>query len=98
MACLQVVVTSRAGWILEWSKGIHYNASGATGEIDPWLRYIAESGRARFTLDPDGHLPVPQDPGLGLAVDWSEVERAARTGVVWRDESMSLLDGTRANW
>jgi galactonate dehydratase len=40
MACLHVVVQSRAGWILEWSKGIHYNAHGATGEIDPWLRYV----------------------------------------------------------
>src|SRR3954451_3833647 len=42
MACLQVVVQSRAGWILEWSKGIHYNASGATGEVDPWLRFVEE--------------------------------------------------------
>ncbi len=42
LACLHVVVTSRAGWILEWSKGIHYNASGAKqGGVDPWMRYIA---------------------------------------------------------
>jgi len=98
MACLQVAVSSRAGWILEWSKGIHYNASGATGEIDPWLRYVAEPGRAQFTLDPDGHLAVPQSPGLGVQIDWPEVERAAKTGVVWRDQAMRLDDGTVANW
>jgi galactonate dehydratase len=98
MACLQVVVTSRAGWILEWSKGIHYNASGATGEIDPWLRYVPEPGRAGFSLDKDGHLSVPHQPGLGVDIDWEEVERAAKVGVTWRDESMFLADGARANW
>src|ERR1019366_3550524 len=59
MACLQVVVQSRAGWILEWSKGIHYNSSGATGEADPWLRFVEESEWPRFELDGDGHLQVP---------------------------------------
>jgi galactonate dehydratase len=98
MACLHVVVTSRAGWILEWSKGIHYNASGATGEVDPWLRYVQETGRAQFSLDGDGHLSVPQAPGLGVSIDWEEVERAAKAGVIWRDECMFLGDGARANW
>ena len=98
MACLQVVVTSRAGWILEWSKGIHYNASGATGEIDPWLRYVAEPDRAQFALDAEGHLALPLAPGLGVQIDWAEVERAAKAGVVWRDQTMRLDDGTIANW
>jgi galactonate dehydratase len=98
MACLQVVVQSRAGWILEWSKGIHYNASGATGEADPWLRYIEEKDWARFELDAEGHLPVPDLPGLGVRINWDEVQRAARTGVVWRDAAMFLADGTVANW
>ena len=98
MACLQVVAQSRAGWILEWSKGIHYNASGATGEVDPWLRYIEESDWGQFELDADGHLPITGLPGLGVRVNWTEVQRAARTGVVWRDAAMSLDDGTMANW
>jgi galactonate dehydratase len=98
MACLQVVAQSRAGWILEWSKGIHYNASGATGEVDPWLRYIEEKDWAQFELDADGHLPIIGLPGLGVRVNWAEVQRAARTGVVWRDAAMSLDDGTMANW
>lgn len=98
MACLQVVVQSRAGWILEWSKGIHYNASGATGEVDPWLRYVPEGAWVQFTLDPEGHLTVPELPGLGVPIDWAEVERAAKTGVVWRDAEMLLPDGTKANW
>ena len=98
MACLHVVAQSRAGWILEWSKGIHYNASGATGEVDPWLRYVDERDRAWFTLDAGGHLPLPAQPGLGVRIDWEEVQRAARTPVEWRDEAMHLPDGTRANW
>ncbi|MBK7743137.1 MAG: galactonate dehydratase [Betaproteobacteria bacterium] len=98
MACLHVVVTSRAGWILEWSKGLHYNASGATGSVDPWLRYIAESQWPQFDVDTDGHLALPTGPGLGVAIDWNEVLRAAATGVTWRDERMVLGDGTRTNW
>jgi galactonate dehydratase len=98
MACLHVVVTSRAGWILEWSKGIHYNASGATGDVDPWLRYLDERDWPMFALDPGGHLALPAAPGLGIRVNWSEIERAARVGVTWRDQEMDLPDGTRANW
>ena len=98
MACLQVVVQSRAGWILEWSKGIHYNSSGATGEVDPWLRFIEESDWPRFEIDASGHLPVADLPGLGVRINWSEVEKAAKTGSIWRDESMFLPDGTKANW
>lgn len=98
MACLQVVAQSRAGWILEWSKGIHYNASGATGEVDPWMRYIEPPSWPQFDLDGEGHLAIPEAPGLGLAVNWKEVETAAAQGVSWRDESMFLPDGTQANW
>ncbi len=98
MACLQVVAQSRAGWILEWSKGIHYNASGATGEVDPWLRYVEPSYWPLFDVDASGHLPITDRPGLGVNMNWKEIQRAAETGVVWRDEDMSLPDGTRANW
>ena len=98
MACLHVTVTSPAGWILEWSKGIHYNASGATGDVDPWLRYLDPADWPMFDLDAVGHLALPAGPGLGIRVNWPEVERAARAGIVWRDERMLLPDGTRANW
>jgi galactonate dehydratase len=98
MACLHVVAQSRAGWILEWSKGIHYNESGATGESDPWLRYIEESDWPMFDLDAEGHLAVPETAGLGIRINWPEVQRAARAGVEWRDVAMYLPDGTRANW
>lgn len=98
MACLQVVAQSRAGWILEWSKGIHYNASQAAGEVDPWLRYLDENDWPRFDPDPDGHLPIPASPGLGIRVDWAEVQRAAAANVIWRDQRMRLPDGTIANW
>ena len=98
MACLQVVAQSRSGWILEWSKGIHYNVSGATGEVDPWLRYIEEGDWPMFNVDPTGHLQVPDTPGLGVRINWEEVQRASQKEVVWRDEAMYLPDGTKANW
>lgn len=98
MACLQVVVQSRAGWILEWSKGIHYNASGASGEVDPWLRYVEAENRTAFELDSEGHLTVPEAPGLGVRIDWAEVQKAAKQGVSWRDAEMRLSDNTKANW
>lgn len=98
MACLHVVAQSRAGWILEWSKGIHYNASGATGEVDPWLRYLDERDWPMFDVDADGHLPIPETPGLGIRVNWDEVQKAAKTGVTWRDELMQFPDGTISNW
>lgn len=98
MACLHVVVQSRAGWILEWSKGIHYNASGATGTVDPWLRYLDEGDWPMFEVDSDGHLAVPTTPGLGIRVNWKEITEAAEAGSAWRDETMYLPDGTLANW
>lgn len=98
MASLHVVAASRAGWIMEWSKGIHYNVSGATGEADPWLRYLDERDWPMFDVDAEGHLPIPGAPGLGIRVDWSEVLRAAKTAVEWRDQRMELPDGLRANW
>ena len=98
MACLHAVAPSRAGWILEWSKGIHYNVHGAKGEGDPWLRYVEEGDWGLFEVDEGGHLALPPGPGLGLRVNWAEVERAAKEGVTWRDQAMDLPDGLRANW
>lgn len=97
MACLQVMATSRAAWILEWSKGIHYNSSGA-GSVDPWMRFIDSATWKNFELDKEGHLKIPDAPGLGLSIDWSEVINASKQGVIWRDQQMFLNDGTISNW
>ncbi len=97
-ASLHVVAQSPAGWIMEWSKGIHYNAHGAAGDVDPWLRYLTESTWPMFDTDDSAHIEVPEDPGLGISVDWAEVERAAKEGATWRDIAMYLPDGTLANW
>ncbi len=98
MASLQVVAQSRAGWILEWSKGIHYNSFGAKGEVDPWLRYVAEGDWPLFDADESGHLPVTEKPGLGVDINWKEVQQGAKEGTKWRDQLMELPDGTKANW
>jgi galactonate dehydratase len=97
-ASLQVVAQSRAGWILEWSKGIHYNAHGASGELDPWLRYVDERDWPLFDVDATGHLSVPEAPGLGVRFNWDEIRRADGTGESWKDIEMRLEDGTIANW
>ncbi len=98
VASLHVVAQSPAGWIMEWSKGIHYNSHGARGDVDPWLRYLAESDWPMFETDDSAHIAVPEKPGLGIEVNWAEVERAAKQGTDWRDICMHLPDGTRANW
>ena len=98
MACLHVVAQSPAGWILEWSKGIHYNASGATRGVDPWMRYLDHAYWESFNLDSGGHLEVTDEPGLGIRLDWAEVQRAASAGVTWEEPAMYLPDGTLANW
>lgn len=97
-ASLHVVAQSPAGWIMEWSKGIHYNCHGASGDVDPWLRYIAESDWPAFDMDDSAHIAVPEKPGLGFEVNWAEAERAAKDGTDWRDIAMYLPDGTHANW
>ncbi|MDZ7639901.1 MAG: galactonate dehydratase [Bryobacterales bacterium] len=98
VASLHVVAQSPAGWIMEWSKGIHYNAHGASGEVDPWLRYLGENDWPAFDADDSSHIAVPDKPGLGIDVNWAEVERASKQGTDWRDIAMYLPDGTHANW
>ncbi|MCW5964180.1 MAG: galactonate dehydratase [Bryobacterales bacterium] len=97
-ASLHVVAQSPAGWIMEWSKGIHYNAHGATEDVDPWLRYLTENTWAMFDTDDSAHIAVPELPGLGISVNWAEVERATAEASTWRDIAMYLPDGTLANW
>lgn len=97
-ASLHIVAQSPSGWIMEWSKGIHYNAHGANAGADPWLRYLEESTWPMFDADDSAHITVPDAPGLGISVNWPEVQRAAAEGSTWRDIAMHLPDGTLANW
>jgi galactonate dehydratase len=97
-ASMHVVAQSPAGWIMEWSKGIHYNSHGASQNVDPWLRYLEESSWPMFDTDDSAHIAVPESPGLGIQVNWKEVESASRESVDWRDIPMYLPDGTLANW
>ncbi|MCZ2157552.1 MAG: galactonate dehydratase, partial [Bryobacterales bacterium] len=98
MASLHVVAQSPAGWIMEWSKGIHYNTHGASGSVDPFLRYLPESDWPLFDTDDSAHIAVPEKPGLGIEIDWKEAKAAAEQGTDWRDIAMFLPDGTHANW
>jgi len=101
LACLQVVVSSHAGCILESAKGIHYNEHlKGDGKIDPWLRFVAEQDRGIFEIQ-DGHMRIPEKPGLGVAFDWSAVQAAAlehEAGTPWEDSRLVLADGLVTDW
>jgi L-alanine-DL-glutamate epimerase-like enolase superfamily enzyme len=62
------------------------------------LRYVDPRDWPLFALDAEGHMAVPEAPGLGVAIDWAEVLKADGTGESWKDEEMRLPDGTLANW
>lgn len=99
LACLHVVVSSHAGCILESAKGIHYNEH-MRGTEDPWLRFVKESDRSIFDIQ-DGHMAIPERPGLGVDIDWEEVLRAAdeyKRGTPWADQRMQLPDGLITDW
>jgi hypothetical protein len=49
-------------------------------------------------MDDSAHIAVPDKPGLGIDVNWAEVERASKEGTDWRDIAMYLPDGTHVNW
>jgi len=41
---------------------------------------------------------VTEKPGLGVDINWKEVQQGAKEGTKWRDQLMELPDGTKANW
>ena len=75
MACLHVVVQCRAGWILEWSKGIHYNRSGSSGEVDP---LAALPGAVRLAAVRGGLRWSPEGAGAARAGHRCELERGRK--------------------
>jgi len=89
-ACLQLAACSANVIIQEMSLGIHYNA----GEYD-LLTYLKDG----TVLTPvDGHLPIPQGPGLGIEIDEARVRAAAALGHRWRNPVWRHADGSFAEW
>jgi galactonate dehydratase len=88
-ACLQVDAICHNAFIQEQSLGIHYNQGG---DLTDYL--LPGQG---FTLK-DGHLSIPQGPGLGIEVDEAKVTAAAAVGHRWRAPVWRHKDGSIAEW
>jgi galactonate dehydratase len=89
-ACLQLAACSFNVVIQEMSLGIHYNDS----EHD-LLTYCAD----KEVLTPvDGHLRIPEGPGLGVEIDEAAVRAAAAKGHRWRNPIWRHADGSFAEW
>lgn len=87
-ACLQVDAVCHNAVIQEQSIGIHYNAGADV------LDYVTPGG----IVVEDGHLLIPQGPGLGIEVDEAKVEEMARIGHRWRAPVWRHPDGSIAEW
>ncbi len=88
-AALQLDACTPNFLIQEQSLGIHYNQGADL------LDYLADPGPFAFV---EGHLAVPDGPGLGIEVDEARVRRAAGSASPWRNPLWRLDDGTVAEW
>lgn len=89
-ACLQVDAVSANFLIQEQSLGIHYH-DGSNDLLD----YLVDPSVFAFA---DGHLAVPQLPGLGVTVDEAAVRRADEIGHDWQSPVWRHADGSFAEW
>ncbi|SDF17438.1 galactonate dehydratase [Limimaricola pyoseonensis] len=88
-ANLQLDAVCYNAFIQEQSLGIHYN----TG--NDLLDYITD--RSVFHYE-DGHVAIPDGPGLGIEVNEEAVRRAAKEGHRWRNPVWRHADGSFAEW
>lgn len=88
-ACLQLAACTPNVAIQEMSLGIHYNVGHDLLEFctDPEV------------LTPvDGHLVIPEAPGLGVVIDEDRVREADRDRHRWRNPVWRHKDGSFAEW
>jgi galactonate dehydratase len=88
-ANLQLDAVCYNAFIQEQSLGIHYN------EGSDLLDYLRDPTVFAYA---DGHVAIPQGPGLGIDVDEGVVERMARVGHRWRNPVWRHADGSFAEW
>jgi galactonate dehydratase len=88
-ACLQLAATAPNVAIQEMSLGIHYNVG------HDLLEFVTD----KAALSPvDGYLPIPEGPGLGVAIDEEAVRAADKDRHRWRNPVWRLSDGSFAEW
>ncbi len=88
-ASLQLDACTPNFLIQEQSLGLHYNRG------TEFLAYLRDPSAFGYR---DGHVAVPQGPGLGVDVDEDAVRRAAAVGHRWRNPVWRLGDGSVAEW
>lgn len=88
-ASLQVDAVCYNAFIQEQSLGMHYNQGGDLND------YVHPDDRFAVV---DGHLAIPQGPGLGIRIDEAVVVRNAADGHRWRAPVWRHRDGSVAEW
>ncbi|MGV6872408.1 galactonate dehydratase [Pseudochelatococcus sp. B33] len=88
-ANLQLDAVCYNAFIQEQSLGIHYNT---TNDL---LDYIVDPAVFHYR---DGHVAIPQGPGLGIEVNEDVVREAAAKGHRWRNPVWRHRDGSLAEW
>jgi galactonate dehydratase len=88
-SCLQLAACTPNVAIQEMSLGIHYNVG------HDLLSFVTDPE----VLTPvDGHLPIPQKPGLGVTIDEAAVREAHKDRHRWRNPVWRQKDGSFAEW
>lgn len=88
-ACLQLDFCTPNAFIQEQSLGIHYNQG--TDLLD----YLADPSVFQYR---DGHVSLPEGPGLGITVNEEVVLEKSREGHNWRNPVWRNADGSVAEW
>lgn len=88
-SCLQLAACTPNVALQEMSLGIHYNVG------HDLLEFMTD----KEVLTPvDGYLPIPEGPGLGIAIDEEAVREAHKTRHRWRNPVWRQKDGSFAEW
>jgi galactonate dehydratase len=88
-ACLQVDATAHNAFIQEQSLGIHYNQGSDL------LDYIVDRNVFAYK---DGHVAIPEGPGLGIEINEEHVKKLAAAGHNWKNPVWRHKDGSIAEW
>lgn len=88
-ANLQLDAISYNAFIQEQSLGIHYNKS------NDLLDYIVDPSVFSYV---DGHVAIPDGPGLGIEINEEYVKAKAAEGHRWRNPVWRHTDGSVAEW
>ncbi len=88
-ACLQIDATCHNAYIQEQSLGIHYN------QESDLLDYLSDVSVFEYK---DGHVNIPDGPGLGIEVNEEKVREMAKVSHSWKNPIWRHKDGSIAEW